>query len=100
MPVGNQDIVTRRDIEAWLKEIMIPVDPDEKFVQRLKARLVRVRGGLLSTGWAIIGAVAVATVVLMAIFGLALRAFLGLLSLVGLLERRPSSAGRKQASAA
>lgn len=100
MAASKSDMVTRKEIEAWLQEIMVPVEPDERFVRRLQARLVRVRGGWLSSAWAIIGAVAVATVMLMAIFSLALRAFLSLLSLIGLLERRPVRGQGKQTSIA
>ncbi len=101
MAAASPDMVTRDEIEAWLRQIMVPVEPEDDFVNKLKARLVRVRGGgWFSTAWAIIGAVAVATVLLMAIFSLALRAFLSLLSLIGLLERRPVQGRGKQASTA
>lgn len=98
--MSNQDLITRKDIEAWLQEILVPVEPDERFVRRLRGRLVRVQGGRMSTAWAIIGGVAIATVVLMTMFGLALRLFLSLLSVVGLLERRPPQNAGKQASTA
>ena len=98
--MSNQDLITRKDIEAWLQEILVPVEPDERFVRRLRGRLVRVQGGWMSTAWAIIGGVAIATVVLMTIFGLALRLFLSILNVVGLLERRPPQSAGKQASAA
>lgn len=100
MSAGDSNRVTRSEIESLLQQIMVPVDPDEKFVKRLQAKLVRVEGGALSTGWAIIGAVAIATVVLMTIFGFALRLFLSLLSLIGLLERRTNNGPRKQVSTA
>ena len=98
--MSNQDLITRKDIEGWLQEVLIPVEPDERFVRRLRGRLVRVEGGWMSSAWAIVGGVAIATVVLMTLFGLALRLFLSLLSVVGLLERRPPQSAGKHATTA
>jgi hypothetical protein len=90
--VGKRtDSISRREIEAMLRQAFVPIEPNPRFVHRLKARLVRYRGEGTSRIWAAVGGIAIGIVVVVAAFGLALRLFLGLLSAIGLLERdRPS----------
>lgn len=84
----RQDSIGRSEIEALLREVLVPIEPSPRFVRRLKARLVRYQGEGTSRIWAAVGGVVVGVIVVMAAFGLALRLFLGLLSAIGLLERK------------
>lgn len=89
MAAQQMNKVSRRVLEDWLSEALVPVEPQRGFTRRLKARLVRYRGEGRPTIWAVVAGLGIATVVVVAGFGLALRLFLGLLGQVGLLERKP-----------
>ena len=54
-----------KELERILTETLVPVEPRNRFVRRLKARLVHYRGGNLFSGWMIL--VVVATIVLVAV---------------------------------
>ncbi|MGA9533298.1 MAG: hypothetical protein WBR18_11330 [Anaerolineales bacterium] len=95
----HTDSISRKEIEALLRGAFVPIEPSPRFVHRLKARLVRYRGAGTSRIWAAVGGVAIGIVVVMAVFGLALRLFLGLLSVIGLLERDPPSRQRSTTTA-
>lgn len=97
---GSPKKVSRNDIEELLRQVLVPVEPDHRFLRRLKARLVRYRGVDVPRGWAIVGGLAIAVLVLMAGFGLAFRLFLELLAMVGLLERKAGLPGPANVSRA
>jgi len=100
MAGGARDVISRQEIESLLRQALVPVEPSRQFVRRLRARLVRYEGSSTSTLWAIVAGLAIALVVIIAGFSVALRLFLGILTLVGLLERRqPSSEGQPAAAA-
>lgn len=92
--------VSRREVEDWLSAALVPVEPERAFTRRLKARLVRYRGAGRPTIWAVVAGLGVATVVIVAGFGLALRLFLGLLGQLGLLERQPAGRPESQSTVA
>jgi hypothetical protein len=77
----------RKEIEAWLADVLVPVEPNPRFLRRLKARLVTYRGKGLFSGWMIV--VVFTTVILLAItaLGLITRLILGWLALLGLIGR-------------
>ncbi len=85
----------RDQLIRWLEETLVPVEPRARFVHHLRARLVRVRGGLMGSAWPLVVAAAATLLILMASLGLILRFLLGLLGALGLLER-----GRRRSSAA
>lgn len=84
--------VSRRRLEELLEQVLVPVEPDLRFVRRLKARLVHYRGSGMGPLWALAFGLAIATVVAVASLGLTLRLLLGFLSLVGLVTRRQAAA--------
>ncbi|HEX9796158.1 MAG TPA: hypothetical protein VGA52_04140 [Anaerolineales bacterium] len=96
---AKRSSVTRKQLEALLAEALVPVEPSGRFVRRLRARLVRYEGSRASTLWAIVAGLAIALIVIIAGFSVALRLSLGLLSVLGLLDRRPSSPEGQQAAA-
>lgn len=97
---SSSDGMTRTDIESMLRQVLVPVDPDQEFVRRLRANLVRYHGSGIPTIWAVVAGLGIGLVVLVAVFSLVLRLFLGLLSALGLLERRPVVPHEGQTSAA
>jgi hypothetical protein len=98
MTAGLQGKESRRDLEDLLRRALVPVEPDDRFLRRLKARLVRYSGSEVPKGWAVVGGLAIAVLVLLAAFSLAFRLFLELLGILGLLERRPALSGGPNAS--
>jgi hypothetical protein len=78
----------RKDLEAWLAQVLVPVEPNPRFLRRLRARLVTYQGGGLFSGWMIL--VVLATTLLLAItaLGLLVRLILGWLNLLGILGRK------------
>lgn len=88
-----------RALEALLQQALTPVEPSSRFVQTLRARLVAIQGGGMSPVWALVFAATVAVLFTIASIGLVLRVVLGLLSLLGLISRRPKDRGRRASAA-
>jgi hypothetical protein len=79
------------ELEAWLGRVLVPVDPAEPFIARLRARLVELRGARPTRGWiAIVAAVGAVLAVLMWL-GVALRLVLVGMAFVGYLASRRRS---------
>ncbi len=78
-------------MEDMLRRAFLPVEPNARFIQTLRARLVRVSGGgLPSVGMAAVTIVA-ASLLWMASMSVGLRLLLAILGLVGLAQRRRRS---------
>ena len=73
----------------WLEKVLQPVEPSRRFLRRLRARMVRYQGGGLSSGWLLVLMVGVVLVMMAVSLGLAFRLVIGLLSLLGLVKRKP-----------
>jgi hypothetical protein len=86
---------SRQDVEGLLRSALQPVEPNERFVRRLRARLVRYRGRDVPTVWAVVGGLAIATLLVFALFGTALRFLLQLLGTLGLLQRSGGNGGAR-----
>ena len=80
--------ISTKELETWLSNAFIPIEPSEVFVKKLKARLVRYHGKQPFSGWMIVGSFAMALMLLLTWFGVALRIILLLVSLLGLMDRR------------
>ncbi|HEY46813.1 MAG: hypothetical protein AMJ88_01430 [Anaerolineae bacterium SM23_ 63] len=78
----------RKELEAWLEQVLVPVEPNPRFLRRLRARLVTYQGGGLFSGWMIV--VVLATTLLLAIttLGLVIRFILVWLNVLGILDRK------------
>jgi hypothetical protein len=82
------------DLETWLHDVLIPVEPDERFIRKLKARLIHVRGGRLWTIWTTLGAAAMLFLALLGWMAFMLRILLLIFALFGLFgERERRSSG-------
>ena len=78
----------KRQLEKWLTQALVPVEPSARFLRRLRARLVTYRGDRLMSGWMVI--VFLATIVLIAAtsLGLFIRALIAWATLLGLIGRK------------
>ncbi len=76
------------ELEAWLGRVLVPVEPGERFVTRLRARLIELRGARPTRGWIAIVAVIGTGLALAMWLGLALRLMLLGLAFVGILAGR------------
>jgi hypothetical protein len=76
------------ELEAWLGRVMVPVNPPEPFVTRLRARLIELRGARPTRGWIGIAAAVGAVLALAMFLGLALRLVVVGLAFVGFLVNR------------
>src|SRR3989337_1966797 len=83
------------ELEAWLERVLVPVEPSDRFAQRLKARLVTLRGAGPGEGWAILAIVLMGVVLMIAWLSVALRVALGVLALLGIVQ----SSGRRGSQA-
>ncbi len=76
------------ELEVWLGQVMVPVEPREPFTRRLRAKLIELRGARPTRGWVTLLA-GVAVVLAAAIWlGAAIRLFLAALAIFGLLVSR------------
>lgn len=83
MGVGETSKFSRADLEGLLEAALVPVEPDQQFTRRLRARLVRYEGEGMSPIWAVAAGLGIATLLVVASMGVALRLLLALLSLIG-----------------
>lgn len=80
--------LSAKELELWLSRTFIPVEPSDAFVRKLRARLIKYHGKQPFSGWMVIGAVAMALMLLLTWFGIGLRMVLLVLSLLGFKDRR------------
>lgn len=81
------------ELEAWLGRVLIPVEPREPFVSRLRGKLVELRGARPTRGWITLVAVLGVGLAAAVWLGVALRLILVGLTFLGILasrRRRPA----------
>jgi hypothetical protein len=88
------------ELEAWLGRVLVPVEPGERFVTRLRGRLVELRGARPTQGWVAIAAAAGAVLAAAMWLGLAMRLALFGLAFVGFLVSRDRTKKARKRSAA
>jgi hypothetical protein len=76
-----------RKIEDWLERSLVPVEPSPAFVSELRGRLVVLRGTRMPSPWMVILVLSGLFIILITWLGLGMRLVLGLLGLIGLVER-------------
>ncbi len=90
--------ITSRQLEEWLEQALVPVEPSPRFSRHLRARLVEVQGqGPVNWWMGVVGLVAV-FLVMAAWLGMALRVAFAILGLLGLMNRVRPAAGRRHAT--
>jgi len=85
---GIRQRLDRKRIEKLLSESLVPVDPSPVFVSELRGRLVTIKGDQLFSPWILILILASLVIFIASALGVAIRLLLGLLGLIGLMERR------------
>lgn len=80
--------IDRKQLEAWLAQVLVPVEPNPLFLRRLRARLVTYHGGGLFSGWMMVVVLATALLLVITTLGLLLRFLLGWFNLIGLIGRK------------
>ncbi len=95
---GTKELISKKELEHWLAQVFIPVEPSELFIGRLKARLLKYRGKRVFSIWMIIGVVAMVIMLMLTWLGFLLRVFLLLTSLF--VDRRQRTQQESQLSAA
>lgn len=91
--------IERQQLESWLQDIFIPVEPNDQFIRRLKAGLVVYKGKGVSTTWVMLSAFLTVVFIGVAAIGLMVRLLLVWLNIVNVTQdRRRKSAPVGQAS--
>jgi hypothetical protein len=90
----SKGALSTKDLESWLSQVFVPVEPSELFIRRLKTRLLKVRGKSVFSLWTIIGILAMILMMILTSLGIALRIILLVASLFGLIDRRQKSSGK------
>ena len=90
---------SEEQIEGWLQQVLIPVEPSPQFINRLRGRLVHVRGESGVHIWTLVAVGVGLMLVVAAWMGLALRLILALIGAIGVYSQRrgqrfPSRAAR------
>ena len=67
--VSMKNSLSKKELEHWLTQVFIPIEPNEVFIRRLKARLLKVRGGHLFSIWMLIGVFAMAAMFVLSWLG-------------------------------
>lgn len=78
-PVKNS--ISKKEMEHWLAQVFVPVEPSEVFIRRLKARLLKYRGDRVFSIWMLIGVLAMVIMFMLTWLGFLLRVFLLLTNL-------------------
>jgi hypothetical protein len=75
------------ELESLLERVLVPVEPSARFAHRLKARLVTLQGAGPGEGWVLLAGILVAVLLAVAWLSVALRIALGILALLGIVQR-------------
>lgn len=93
-----KDTISKKELEHWLTQVFIPVEPSEIFIRRLKARLMKYQGDRLFSIWMLVGVLAMVAMIMLTWMGFLLRI---LLLITGLfVDRRRHTHREKRFSAA
>lgn len=74
---------SNREVAKLLSESLVPVEPREEFIRRLRARLVRYRGSGPSPAVAVAVSLSIVALIFLTSFGIALRVLLALIAALG-----------------
>jgi hypothetical protein len=94
----RKNSISKKELEHWLTQVFVPVEPNDVFVRRLKARLLKYQGDRVFSVWMVIGVMAMVIMFMLTWLGFLLRI---LLLLTGLfVDRRKPAPQEKKLSAA
>lgn len=78
----------KKQLEKWLEESLVPVEPSSRFLKRLHARLVTFQGQGSLSGWMLVVVLVTALMLGVTVIGLIIRGFLAWLNLLGMINRK------------
>lgn len=76
-----------KQLEGWLSQVLVPVEPNPRFVRRLRARLVHFRGREFPPVWFLAAVAATAILIVAAGLSYAFRLVLALVAVITSLDR-------------
>lgn len=80
--------IERRQLESWLQDIFIPVEPNDQFVRHLKAKLVVYKGKGVPTTWVLLSAFLTLVFIAVAAVGLVVRILLVWMNIINITQNR------------
>jgi hypothetical protein len=86
--------VSTKQLEEWLTQVLVPVEPSEVFIRQLKTRLLKIRGHQVFSIWMLIGVMAMIMVFMLTWLGSLLRIFF-LITGMFVSRRQRNPKGRK-----
>jgi hypothetical protein len=93
-----KDTISKKELEHWLTQVFVPVEPNDVFIRRLKARLLKYQGDRVFSIWMVIGVIAMVFMFMLTWLGFILRIFLLFTSLF--MDKRQNTHQEKKLSAA
>jgi hypothetical protein len=90
LAVVRSGVRSGKQLEAWLEEALVPVEPSTRFIRNLQARLVSYRGDRVASAWMAVAVLATSLLLLVSILTFGLRLALAILGGMQLLSRRRS----------
>jgi hypothetical protein len=78
----------KKQLEQWLEESLVPVEPSSRFLKRLHARLVTFQGQGALSGWMLVVVFVTALMLGVTVIGLIIRSILAWLNVLGLMNRK------------
>lgn len=89
----TRELLTQEKLEDWLTRALIPVEPNPRFLKRLRARLIRYHGGKPFSIWMILAVVTSAILLILFTLASLLRVVLALggLSTLWLQKRKATN---------
>ncbi len=84
--------VNGKQLEAWLARVLVPVEPNPRFVGRLRARLVTYQGRKFPPVWFVVAVAASLLLVIASVTGHALRILIAIAAILAAGGRRRQEA--------
>ena len=89
-------MMEKRELEAKLSEVLIPVEPSARFVRHLRAKLVNYQGGQTLSTWTLIVLIGTTILMLLASLGAFARLIVSIIAILGFLSNRRRGTSEKQ----
>ncbi len=95
---GRRPRLSIEQLESWLGNVLVPVEPSTEYPRFLRARMVNFRGQGLPSAWVAVAVLGTSVLLAAGAVGFLLRLMLGLFGLLAVLSRRSrTSAVRRRA---
>ena len=93
---GRRTRLSIEQLEGWLGNVLVPVEPSTEYPRFLRARLVTFRGQGLPSAWVVVAVLGTTVLLAAGAVGFALRGLLSLFGVLALLSRRSRGAGMRR----